>query len=141
MQQVRGFAPIGMLEYWAVGILRFGKLGCWFTLEIPLDMRGRISRNGNSPFKSTFHYSSRSFHSAQSPQAGPQFPTFHYSMYEAGAHALKKTPLFSISCRISETSNQLSPICLPLKAIFQTFSLTKHVLVVCYNYAGETSPQ
>jgi hypothetical protein len=32
-------------------------------------------------------------------------PPFHYSMYDAGTHALRKL-LFSISCRIPETFNR-----------------------------------
>jgi len=36
--ELRGFAPIGMLEYWNTGIMGFGEIGHWFTLlnRVPL---------------------------------------------------------------------------------------------------------
>jgi hypothetical protein len=55
-----------MLECWKVGILRLGKLGCWFAGEIPFDMEVEILMNGpipNNPpkqyggLKPAFHYS------------------------------------------------------------------------------------
>ena len=37
-QQVRGFAPIGMLEYWNIGIVGFGILQCWVNGNTRLDI-------------------------------------------------------------------------------------------------------
>jgi hypothetical protein len=56
-----------MLEYWVIlssfTLFRTssqregGKLGFWFIRKIHLDMGGNMSKNENSPLKSTFHYS------------------------------------------------------------------------------------
>jgi len=37
-KQVRGFAPIGMLECWNSGIMGFGKMVYWVIGKVPLDM-------------------------------------------------------------------------------------------------------
>jgi hypothetical protein len=41
--QVRGFAPIGILEQWNNGIMGPGKMGCWFNGKIRFD---DIIKNG-----------------------------------------------------------------------------------------------
>jgi hypothetical protein len=35
--QVRGFAPIGMLEYWNIGKMGFGILRCWVNGKFRFD--------------------------------------------------------------------------------------------------------
>jgi hypothetical protein len=35
--ELRGFAPIGMLEYWNDGIMGFGGMGYWDVDKAPLD--------------------------------------------------------------------------------------------------------
>jgi len=35
--ELRGFAPIGMLEKWNVGKMGFRKMGQWFIVKISLD--------------------------------------------------------------------------------------------------------
>jgi hypothetical protein len=37
--QVRGFAPIGMLEYWNIGKMGFGILECWVNGIIVLTIK------------------------------------------------------------------------------------------------------
>jgi hypothetical protein len=38
--ELRGFAPIGILEYWNDGIMCSGKMVHWVHVIIPLDMEG-----------------------------------------------------------------------------------------------------
>jgi hypothetical protein len=88
----------GMLEYW-VTLSSFtlfrtssrregGKLGFWFIRKIHLDMGGNMSKNENSPLKSTFHYST--------------IPLFHVW---GKKHRASKNLLISASCTNSETFN------------------------------------
>ena len=64
MIQVRGFAPIGMMECWNSGIMGLGMMQCWVDGKIFLD--GKI-KNEYLPFKKQ--------HSS--------IPPFHYSMVGA----------------------------------------------------------
>ena len=60
--ELRGFALIGMLEYWNDGIVGFGKLEKWVIdkihLDNDLDDEGRIFINNSIPLKTnipSFH--------------------------------------------------------------------------------------
>ncbi|CAB1079205.1 hypothetical protein D1AOALGA4SA_6920 [Olavius algarvensis Delta 1 endosymbiont] len=37
--RVRGFAPIGMVEYWNIGTMGFGRPASWFNGEIVLAIK------------------------------------------------------------------------------------------------------
>ena len=60
--ELRGFAPIGMLECWNYGIMGFERMGQWIIDISHLKMKGlnEIIPSISTPLKtgsSTFHYS------------------------------------------------------------------------------------
>jgi hypothetical protein len=50
MSELRGFAPIGMLELWNTGIMGFGELTGWVIGEIKLTNQKRNEKFGSNPF-------------------------------------------------------------------------------------------
>ncbi len=62
MIELRGFAPIGMLEYWNYGIMGFERMELWIIDISHLKMKGlnEIIPSISTPLKkgsSTLHYS------------------------------------------------------------------------------------
>ena len=48
--ELRGFAPVGMLELWNTGILGFGELTEWVIGKIKLKTHKRNEKFGSNPF-------------------------------------------------------------------------------------------
>jgi len=95
--ELRGYAPIGMLEYWNAGIMgdlvlnnvEGGKIEKWVIGKIPLGREAsEVTIRITSLSIPTFQYST--------------IPLFHVWGRSSG---LDKKPLFSINCTISETLN------------------------------------
>jgi len=55
--QVRGFAPIGMLEYWNIGKMGFGILECWANGIIVLTIKQKLIISFKKLTIPSFHYS------------------------------------------------------------------------------------
>jgi hypothetical protein len=48
--ELRGFAPVGMLELWNTGIMGFGELTEWVIGKIKLKTHKRNEKFGSNPF-------------------------------------------------------------------------------------------